>query len=114
MRGLRACSQHCQTGWEKKTQPSPSQEDQTRLRQMPKLVTKPFECPPLDKACLVCVRVYMCVCVCAAGWQLACLPMLISFACMSDKVPMNMFVVLPLAKAVLTVGEDEGNFGGGV
>lgn len=30
----------------KKPQLQPSQEDQTRLRQMPKLVTKPFECPP--------------------------------------------------------------------
>lgn len=38
--------------------------------------------------------------------------MLISFACMSDKVPMNIFVLLPLAKAVSVAGEMRG--GGGV
>lgn len=60
----------------------------------------------------MCVRV--CVhargCVFVAGWQLACLPMLISFACMSDKVPMNIFV-LPLAKAVSAAGEMRGSGG---
>lgn len=58
----------------------------------------------------VCVHARGCVFV--AGWQLACLPMLISFACMSDKVPMNIFVLLPLAKAVSAAGEMRG--GGGV
>lgn len=38
--------------------------------------------------------------------------MLISFACMSDKVPMNIFVLLPLEKAVSAAGEMRG--GGGV
>lgn len=38
--------------------------------------------------------------------------MLISFACMSDKVPMNIFVLLPLVKAVSAAGEMQG--GGGV
>lgn len=53
----------------------------------------------------VCVHARGCVFV--AGWQLACLPMLISFACMSDKVPMNIFV-LPLVKAVSAAGEMRG------
>lgn len=57
----------------------------------------------------VCVHARGCVLV--AGWQLACLPMLISFACMSDKVPMNIFVLLPLARAVWAAGDMWGSGG---